>query len=342
MRDVAKWTFASVAALLGAAAACQWTRVRCALCREQGLALQSTPRLEYAYVPGSDAEADLPAVRASRELALTRLEAFFGRKAPGPLRVYLFPSAEAAAPQRVGTAWPEGLEAFVVYGPGRWAYEKHNPGHELTHLFTNNAPDWSHPVGVVALLDEGLAEYLSGCSVDRHTALTQFELSSGRSRRPLALSPRVLEYHWQGLYPTAGSFVRFLVENQPDGRRKVLELLARTGRAAGEKQVQWGEFVAATEQSFAKPLPELEREWNEVLGAHWDAPFPLEEARPALAAAIGAAGLRAPWQVTYLDFQRYPSVVATDGSRRLTLCALPDDTWRVKAAELPNAGEPSE
>jgi len=325
-------TVITAAVLLGLTGACQWARVGCPLCSEKGLTLHSTPRLEYAVAPGSAADAEFPQLRSSHELALTRLETFFGRRPPRPPRVYLFPSLEAAAPQRAGTAWPAGLETFVVYGAGRWAYEKQNAGHELTHLFTGNAPDWSHTLHVVPLLDEGLAEYLSSCPIDGHTALTQFEQSSGRSRRALALSPKVLEYGWQGLYPLAGSFVRFLVEDQPDGRWKVLELLARTARLNGEPPPQWAEFVAATERTFGKPLEQLEREWNEVLAPHWDAPFPLVEAGPQLTLALKVAGLNAPWVFTYLGFFWYPKVVATDGSRRVTLRARPDDTWEVTDA----------
>jgi hypothetical protein len=106
--------------------------------------LRAKPFVRYEEGPvrllvyrGSEAERDRVVLLQRRVAALARIERFFGRKAPWPVSVFLYPSWTAAGRYPIGTAMPSSFACFGAYTAGSWAFERHHDGHELTHLFSS-------------------------------------------------------------------------------------------------------------------------------------------------------------------------------------------------------------
>src|SRR6185369_12576386 len=102
-----------------------------------------------------------------------------------------------------------------------------------------------------------------------HLRLTQYMQASGKSTVELRIEGRNLDYKSPSLYPVAGSFVKFLVEEQPRGREKLLTLLERTRLSNANEKPSFPRFVKALETTFEKSYSELMAEWNQALVPYW-------------------------------------------------------------------------
>jgi hypothetical protein len=279
---------------------------------------------------GSAAEQDRRVVLQRRRVALARIEQFFGRKAPWPVSVFLYPSWTAAGRYPIGTAAPAMFACFSAYTAGRWAYERHHEGHELTHLFSNT--DAAHQqVFVVGILDEGLAEYLSGWAVDPHLRVTQHWQGHGVPFATIRIRQRALHYRSPSVYQMGGSFVKFLVESQPRGRERLLALLERTRLATRYEVPRIDQFQDAAAQIFGVPWAVLEHQWNRVLAPYWRQTYPVEPRDlSAVRTVVQSAG---HGQVTalYLEgFKHHLVLVAhTDAGRMVAVQATRQDGWAV-------------
>ncbi len=129
-------------------------------------------RFVLHYYPDSVAEQERDILIERRTDALQRLEEFFERSLSGPIHLLAYPTQEEAHPFPVGTITPDEKLVHFAWKAGRWDYEHHNPGHELTHLFVSADPETGLRRWALPLLNEGLAEYLAGAPVDLHLRLT--------------------------------------------------------------------------------------------------------------------------------------------------------------------------
>jgi hypothetical protein len=295
--------------------------------RARPFVCEQGPGLELCYYRGSEAERERRTLLEDRDRALRRVETFFGKRARGAVRVLVFPTYDDASPYPVGTASPELRAAYVAFQSGTWAYERHNAGHELTHVFSNTDSQW-RTVYLVGLLDEGLAEYLGGFDLDPHLRLTQHIQAGGKATAEMRIESRNLQYKSVSLYPLAGSFVKFLVEEQPGGREKVLNLLERTRLPNRDAKPSFPVFVSALEATFEKPYSQLMAEWNRALLPYWQQSYPLRpEDRKRLEELLRPNAFKG---VHYLSFPRFLHLVVTlDDDRRAVVEATSDDSWRI-------------
>lgn len=286
-------------------------------------------RFEVYVYANSEGEREIAGLVPEREKLLKRAEEFFGRKLTAPITLFLYPSYEASHPFPSGRCSPAWRVVYAAYQEGSWSYEKQSAGHELVHLLSNT-DDKGEVVSVVGLLDEGIAEYLSGFEVDPHLRLTDHMQAFGRAPFTQSIGAGNLDYRSPSLYPIAGSWVKFLVESQPEGRLKFLRLLKRTRLERGAKP-DFATFQAELEATYGKSLDTLTGEWNEVLTDYWEQRYELpREHYRKLEESLTGAELPAPVSLRLFGLERFLTLVAElEDGRRFLVVALPDDSWRV-------------
>ena len=280
----------------------------------------SQGRFELYFYADSEASRQQTMLFKDREEALARIEEFFGRRYFGPIRLLVYPSYPEASPFPCGRTTPEQGLVHVALEPGYWAYERHNPGHELTHLLAMTTAE-GKKVWAVPLLNEGLAEYLCGFPVDPHLRLTEWY---GRPTRLCIDSSNLWES--RDLYPIGGSFVKFLVENYPDGRRKVLQLLEETRPRDWNDKPYFPQFLQTLERVFETDYVTMMADWNRVLEPYWKkAHEPRPEDRAAIERLVGPVeGFH------YLRFHRFLQLAALlPGGKKVSVEATPEDGWRL-------------
>ena len=275
------------------------------------------------YYAGSLAEKDRDALIAARDKALAKIEQFFKRKLTAPVHLLVYPTQEDAAPFPVGRTTPEKRWVHIAYKPGKWDYEHHNPGHELTHLLAMTDPLTGNKVWALPLLNEGLAEYLAGGPVDLHLLLTDYMQSGGAPARKLYIDGRHL---YDVNYAMSGSFAKFLIEHYPDGRNKILRLLERTRLADWKIRPYFPDFLKTLEEIFETDYVALMDEWNRVLQPYWAQSYaPPAEDRTAIEQLLGPVE-----QIRYFRFgTNLELAVKPAGGKWTTVEAAPEG-WKVK------------
>lgn len=300
------------------------------LLKDKPFVAYRTKRIHLYYYKGSEAEKDRDVIVKKREKALDRLEKFFGKKPPRPIRVFLFPSRKAARPYRVGTASPALLACYGLYQKGHWTYEKHYPGHELTHIFSNTDASWQ-TVHVIGLLDEGLAEHFSGFHLDTHFRLTQHMQVAGRMKWYIRIRAGRLDYRKMGIYEFGGSFVKFLIETQPQGRAKLLELLRLTRLSHRRAKADFQKLKAVLNTTYGKNLTTLTQQWNRTLAPYWQRSY---TPRPADVKAINQLASSKSYgtiqRIFFFRFKWYLQLVLwIPNKRRVVVSANAQDGWSV-------------
>lgn len=280
-------------------------------------------RFVLHYYPESTAELERDLLIGEREAALQNLERFFERPLAGPIHLLAYPTQDDAHPYPVGTMTPEHRLVHFAWKAGRWDYEHHNPGHELTHLFVSAHPQtrsrrWSNP-----LLNEGLAEYHGGGPVDLHLRLTDgLQIRMPRHRVWIEGS-----HCWESrdLYRIAGSFMKFVLEDVPDGKRKVFELLELTWRDGRDDVPYFPDFLAKLESVFETSYAALMEHWNEVLEPYWDQHYQLEPPdREELEALVGEVR-----RARYLGFFTNLAIKVEDVSGKWHLADADPEGWKI-------------
>lgn len=178
----------------------------------EGLTLASSARghFQFHYVTGSAAESNIDHIATVREEAYASIRAALAIAHEPTIEVHLSPTRVIAAAlgRRAGMAFPGSDRYEVIYTGDPLSYEGAHYGHELTHVLAY----YLEPGGVrsLAILEEGLAEYLDQSERDLHHAYIDKLLAGIED----------LE-HWDNIedgdvwgwnYGRAGSLVTYLVE----------------------------------------------------------------------------------------------------------------------------------
>lgn len=291
------------------------------------LPLQSGWQL-YVY-KDSFAEQRQQWVIDSHRQALQRLEAFFDRRLQGPIHLVIHPDSNNSV-FRFCQVYPESQALVLAVQPGRWAYETQNPGHKLTHLFTGRKAT-GEKVTCNELLGEGLAEYLGGGRFDPHLCYTDRVQSLGGDAR---MGRFVDGNHLDGqhLRATAGSLVKFLVEQQADGRSRVLRLLEETQTFPWAPPVVGERFTKMAEAIFEKSWLTLMQEWNEALAPYWAQNITLDDRdRNAINRRLRHWGYPEPSRIRYLGYSDFLELcVELEDGRRLLVKGDSDNDWVIR------------
>lgn len=265
--------------------------------------------------------------------ALQRLEAFFNRQLKRPIHLVVHPDANNSV-FRFCQVYPESQALVVAVQPGRWAYEVQNPGHKLTHLFTNRNSAGER-VTCNRLLGEGLAQYLGGGSLDLHLCYTdRFQALGKDAQVGQFVDGKHLDE--QDLHATAGSLVKFLVEQQPNGRSRVLRLLSETQTLTWVPPVTWERFTKKAEDIFEKSWPTLMEEWSDTLAPYRDQTISLDvRDRDAISRKLRYWGYPEPSRIRYFGYSDFLELcVELDDGRRLLLKGESDDDWIIRRKDL--------
>jgi hypothetical protein len=291
----------------------------------------NTDSIHLYCLPNSEAERDQKLILQKRTEALKEIEAFFGKTAPQTIKVFLLPHQEGIN-FPIGTAWPAYFFYTNLYQPGKWSYEKHNFGHEITHIFSNMDEHFQEQTYPIGLLDEGIAEYLSGYTVDPHLRITHHWQAHGVNYAQIKIQPRNLHYGSPSLYPISGSFVKHLIEGYQNGPKKFLSLLKRTNRKECNEEPDFPKFVTSLEEVYEKPFATIMDEWNKVLKPYWEKTMPLtDDDREKIRATLTESNNGKLLGVFYDGFKRYLRICATTskGNTRF-LQANSEDTWAIE------------
>lgn len=216
----------------------------------------------------SSVEREQESIIDDYEDALERLEWFFGRTLKRPIHVIIHSNSWGKAQrERFCQVFPARRAILISREPGRWANETKNVMHPLAHLLSETNSTGAK-VNSVDLLSEGLAEYLGNGLFDPHLCCTDYLQATDERKNPLDLIQRDFRCRLMGS-SLAGSFVKFLVEEQPDGHDKVLELLESSQTVPGSPAISWDAFVSLTEEIFGKSWQTLGDEWALALEPYW-------------------------------------------------------------------------
>lgn len=290
--------------------------------------ISKTDSIHLYCLPDSEVEKEQKLILQERTGALKKIEAFFGKAAPQSIKVFLIPTRMEFP---VGTAWPAEFGCSNLYQSGKWSYEKHNFGHEITHIFSNMDEHFKEQTYPIGLLDEGIAEYLSGYTVDPHLRITQHWRAHGCDYAQIKIKSSNLPYRTSSLYQISASFVKHLIEDYQNGQKKFLSLLKRTNLRDNSEEPDFNKFVTSLEEVYGMPFPTIMANWNNILKPYWKKTMPLPgDDLKKLQTTLSDSGNGKLLEVFYDKFGLYLQVGATTSKgKTLLLQATPENTWAI-------------
>lgn len=218
----------------------------------------------FFYFPSS--LTDIDSISLAKEKHYQKILSFLGLKNSRKIHYYIYPSVnkkkELMGDNSLGnTIWkslkdstPEKFEIHTVYGDEF----KFIGEHEDTHLL-------SLPLGLsIFLFCEGLAQFMEGefLGEDIDKLCTDFirqkKIYSVYSIEWLAENKNWKDVDPKIIYPQAGSFARFLINNY--SKDKFKQAYVKTSRLKS-----FSENLKAVEEVFSKSLKDLEKEWMRKL-----------------------------------------------------------------------------
>ncbi len=181
----------------------------------KGWGVKKTPHYIFYFTSDSPAEKEIELIASRQESAYTKIHLLLNTDfISEPIRYYIYPSEELKKELMGDDGYAQAIwhdnSVHIVYTDSI----KPLGEHEDTHLLTLS---WGVSFG---LLQEGLAEYTSGCvwhGVDEDM-IARDEYEKGSLPAVPALMSHDAWVHYsenreQILYPLAGSFVRFLIQS---------------------------------------------------------------------------------------------------------------------------------
>ncbi len=180
----------------------------------------------------------------------------------------------------------------------------------------------------VDLLSEGLAVYLGDGRFDPHLCCTDYLQATEERKKPLDLVQRDFRYRLMGS-SLAGSFVKFLVEGQPNGQEKVLQLLEASQTLPNATPIRWEAFVSLAEEIFGKSWRTLGDEWALALDPYWSQSISLSsEDQESIEGLLQRLGYLKPRFLRYYRYRDFLQLVAVlEDDRRVIVRSHRLDGW---------------
>jgi len=222
-----------------------------------------SPHLVLHYVKGSAADRDLGQITRKRELACQSISDALGVKLEKKIDIYLYPTRESTR-SGLGEGSTKDMNTILVnYYDFTPCYEKIHFGHELTHAISARLVK-SH----LALLSEGLAEYLDQSGRDLHASFSHHSRIFDhrvpfRMEREDVIDQRDYSRYLL-LYTKGGSFVKFLVEGS--GWKRFRDFYRATANLGILHPLE--DFAKKYKEIYGEELVIAEARWNAVLAPY--------------------------------------------------------------------------